>query len=100
MPVSDGRVRPAGASSSATEQTELATTWSVSFRELVCGRMEAAAVGAQTERPGVAGPVRGLLWRQNLTGRFRSLFRSEFATGPRGQRDGRFKTSGPGRLNG
>src|SRR5262249_40133661 len=46
------------------------TTWSISFDEAVCGRTKAAAVGAQTERPGVAGAGESVAWRQGLTGRF------------------------------
>jgi hypothetical protein len=37
--------------------------------------MKAAAVGAQTERPGVAGAGEGVAWRQGLTGRFASIHR-------------------------
>src|SRR5262249_52780838 len=60
----------------ATEQREKGTTWSISFREAVCGTMKTAAVGAQTERPGAAGAGEGVAWRLHLTGRFVYLFPS------------------------
>jgi hypothetical protein len=40
-----------------------------SFREVVCGKISVTSSGAQTERRGDAGPVRGLLGGKDLTGR-------------------------------
>jgi hypothetical protein len=45
----------------------------ISFLKTVCGIMATAThPGAQTERRGGAGPVRGLLGGKDLTGRFSS----------------------------
>src|SRR5262245_27958486 len=65
----------------------LGTTWSVSFREAVCDTMTTAAVGAQTEHPGVAVAGEGVAWRLHLTGRFVYFFPStSFAASARNSR--------------